>query len=96
MHKCKTTYRYCYFGLYQIAGIIELNRQVVQNMVKRITISALFDMKNKKGSRNAIEIRHVKKLEREIIAAHKNVAINLISIKFNVKPTKMDREILCL
>ena len=29
-----------------------------------------------------------KGLEREIIAAHKNVAINLISIKFNVKPTK--------
>ena len=29
-----------------------------------------------------------KGLEREIIAAHKNGAINLVSIKFNVKPTK--------
>ena len=29
-----------------------------------------------------------KGIEREIIAAHKNGAINLVSIKFNVKPTK--------
>ena len=64
--------------------------------LKELLSVLLFDMKNKKGSRSAIEIRHVKRLEREIIAAHKNVAINLISIKFNVKPTKMDREILCL